>query len=424
MTETVLQIQALECHPACLMQPDMGAANYAVLRESIRAGYQEDKPIALYEGQILDGRHRYKACQEEGVKPLFFYVPPSVDPYRYVYEVHKGRRSYVSQEQQALVDLSTLEASDAWQAERQALRDGANARRAEAAKDRPLPNPAGVNQYTEKSLEVPQCEAQLTTPADKPESTPQHTHKPKKQPKPKKLAAIKAERIGVSRAAVERAEQIKRFDEENGSDYAEQVKNDKIAATAAIREIRKATVVQQLESVAAREIEQPTGKFDVIVIDPPWAMEKIERNERPNQVVFDYPTMSEAELAELEIPAADDCHVWLWTTHKFMPMAFRLLDAWGLRYVCAFVWHKPGGFQPIGLPQYNCEFALYARKGSPKFLDTKAFSTAFSAPRGAHSEKPEEFYELLRRVTGGRRLDMFNRRSIEGFSGWGKEAAA
>lgn len=189
------------------------------------------------------------------------------------------------------------------------------------------------------------------------------------------------------------------------------------------REAKRSAVVQSLEDVSVRKAKELAGEYDVIVIDPPWPMEKIEREVRPNQVEFDYPTMGEEELAAIKMPAADDCHLWLWTTHRFLPMSLRLLDAWGFKYVCTFVWHKPGGFQPIGLPQYNCEFAVYARRGTPQFIDTKAFPVCFDSPRGKHSEKPEDFYDLVRRVTAGRRIDIFNRRQIEGFDTWGKEAS-
>lgn len=197
----------------------------------------------------------------------------------------------------------------------------------------------------------------------------------------------------------------------------------------AARAVKLAETVVKLEKVAAIEPPAPVGKFDAIVFDPPWPMEKMERDCRPNQTsALDYPVISlgeiEMELRRITVAhAADNCHVFLWTTQKFLPAALTILSAIRINYGFTMVWHKSGGFQPVGLPQFNCEFCIYGRIGSPLFVDTKAFNLCNEWPRGTHSEKPGGFYDLLRRVTAGRRLDVFNRRRIEGFIGWGKEAA-
>jgi N6-adenosine-specific RNA methylase IME4 len=179
---------------------------------------------------------------------------------------------------------------------------------------------------------------------------------------------------------------------------------------------------RELRKKNAIHVDFPQGLYNVIVVDPPWPIEKIQRDCRPNQIEVDYDTMTLEEISGLQLPVAKNSHVWLWTTQRFLPDALRIFEAWSIHYVCTFVWHKPGGFQVVGLPQYNCEFSLYGRMGNPEFSNTKGLCTCFSAPRGKHSEKPEAFYAMIRNSTIGQRLDMFSRRAIQGFDSWGKEA--
>jgi N6-adenosine-specific RNA methylase IME4 len=204
-----------------------------------------------------------------------------------------------------------------------------------------------------------------------------------------------------------------------------------VTQAALLRQIAAHLAETRQDEIATRRCDTRFARlYDVLVIDPPWPIEKIARDVRPNQARLDYRTMSVEQIAALALPTRAHCHVWLWTTHRFLPRAFDVLKAWGLKYVCTFVWHKPGGFQPVGLPQLNCEFAVYARRGSPKFASTKGLKTCFAAPRGKHSEKPDAFYSMVRKTTPGtqdrhrrwNRLDMFNRRAIEGFDRWGLEA--
>ncbi|GAI79543.1 unnamed protein product, partial [marine sediment metagenome] len=81
-------------------------------------------------------------------------------------------------------------------------------------------------------------------------------------------------------------------------------------------------------------IPLPEGKYRTIVIDPAWPMPKINRKLRPNkiQIKLDYPTMTLKEIEALPIPDLayeDGCHIYLWTTHKFLPVALKILEIWG-----------------------------------------------------------------------------------------------
>ena len=168
----------------------------------------------------------------------------------------------------------------------------------------------------------------------------------------------------------------------------------------------------------------PTGKYKVVVIDPPWPVIPLNYKRGGNRWRrFDYSLMTVHDIVSLPIPEIleDDAFVFLWTPNRFVGTAIDIVNAWGTKYNCLFTWVKPHGVQVPNHPQFNAEWVVMGRKGSPQFNTTKAFKTANFWPRGKHSEKPEGFYELLRRVTPEPRIDLFARRRIEGFDSWGNE---
>ena len=380
----------LTYHPAADAFPMMGADRAAELAADIAANGQQ-RPITMCEGMVLDGRNRYRACLALGIAPVTEEF--TGDPWAHAWTLNGVRRD-LGDEQRYLIWKHLNEHGTAWRAARERIASAANEARTDKAKaQHEVSKPyAGEKMVLQHYVVAPSRPGQQA----------------------------KAAAAHVNAGAVARGDKLA----SERPDLALKVRMGEVKPAEAHREMQRAAIVANLEDVRERQAKEVRGVYDVIVIDPPWPMEKIERDVAPNQTGFDYPTMSEVDLAQVAIPAADNAHVWVWTTHKHLPMALRLLEAWHLKYVCAFVWHKPGGFQPFGLPQYNCEFALYARRGVPQFIDTKAFPTCFEAPRAGHSVKPTAFYDVVRRVTAGRRLDMFNRRPIEGFDVWGTEASA
>lgn len=157
--------------------------------------------------------------------------------------------------------------------------------------------------------------------------------------------------------------------------------------------------------------------FPTVVVDPPWRYDNVATRGAAED---HYPTMSLAELAELDIPSAVDGHVYLWVTNAFLADGFDLLDAWDYRYKTTLTWCKP----QIGLGNYfrnNTEHVLFGVRGSAP-TNANDIGTWFLADRTQHSAKPESFYDIVERSSPGPFLEMFARRRRFGWHTWGDEA--
>jgi N6-adenosine-specific RNA methylase IME4 len=98
----------------------------------------------------------------------------------------------------------------------------------------------------------------------------------------------------------------------------------------------------------------------------------------------------------------------------------RLRNGAGIDSRLAFGTRLPG-MQPVGLPKWNYEVVVIARRGGAEFLTTQDFPLCFNGTSREHSRKPVEFYDRVRRVSPAPRLDMFSRAPIEGFERHGNE---
>jgi ParB-like nuclease domain len=57
-------------HPVARLFPDMDPGEFAILKFDIRDNGLK-VPILLWRGQLIDGRHRLRACRELGIEPRF-----------------------------------------------------------------------------------------------------------------------------------------------------------------------------------------------------------------------------------------------------------------------------------------------------------------------------------------------------------------
>lgn len=170
----------------------------------------------------------------------------------------------------------------------------------------------------------------------------------------------------------------------------------------------------------------PDKKYKTIYADPPWNESgggKIKRGADRH-----YPLMTTKEIYELPVQkiADDNCHLYLWTTNNFLQDAFKVIEAWGFKYITCITWMK----DKQGLGQYYrglTEHCLFARKGilPYKIIDGKRQQglTGFYAPKKEHSKKPDIMRQMIERVSYSPRIELFARQKFPGWDCWGNEVS-
>jgi ParB-like chromosome segregation protein Spo0J len=81
----------LKAHPYAQLLPPMTAAELEALAADI-AEHGLRQPVVLYDGQVLDGRHRLLACERAGVEPTFTEYDGD-DPLGFVLSANITRRN-------------------------------------------------------------------------------------------------------------------------------------------------------------------------------------------------------------------------------------------------------------------------------------------------------------------------------------------
>lgn len=173
-----------------------------------------------------------------------------------------------------------------------------------------------------------------------------------------------------------------------------------------------------------------TPPYATIVADPPWKysgtwatfgdrskghIDPLSRRPLP------YATMGVSEIAALPVGAlaAQNAHLYLWTTNRHLRAAYTVAESWGFVPSQMLVWCKtPKGLGLGGAFVSTTEFILFARRGNlaPQH---RADSTWWQWPRGPHSVKPPAFMDIVERVSPGPYVELFARQPRLGWDHWG-----
>lgn len=381
----------MKYHPLADVFPLIEGAEFdALVADVAKQGLLE--AIVTLDGNILDGRNRYRACVAAGVEP-HFEVFEGADPVAFVVSKNVARR-HLDESQRALAAAKIA-----------TLQHGGDRSKSPIGDLKTQAEAATILNVGKRSVE--RAREVLNEGA------------------PELVRAVEAGRVSVSAAAdvatlpkVEQTEIVAKGERE----ILEAAKRIRAQKSEAKREER----IEKIAEISRGNTEMATDrKYPVIYADPPWRYEFAESETRA--IENQYPTMTLEDIKALPVSglATDDAILFMWATSPKLEEAFEVIRAWGFTYRSSAIWVK----NQLGMGYYfrqQHELLLVATRGSmPAPAPAVRPRSVFTSDRTEHSAKPAEFAQYIEAMYPTLpRVELFCRSPRDGWNVWGNQAVA
>lgn len=162
-------------------------------------------------------------------------------------------------------------------------------------------------------------------------------------------------------------------------------------------------------------------KYKLLVADPPWLYRnKNTGGSMKSGSAAKYPTLTTDEICKLPISCVcdRDCVLFLWVTNPMLEDGLRVMREWGFKYKTMVTWRKIMSWGMGYWFRGQTEHCLLGVKGKVKAFRIQKANFIQSKVR-KHSQKPEEFFELIKDVELKPRLEIFATSKREGWDAAG-----
>jgi N6-adenosine-specific RNA methylase IME4 len=193
----------------------------------------------------------------------------------------------------------------------------------------------------------------------------------------------------------------------------------------AVRSAKKRDYNARIDAAKPQALE---GTYRIIYADPPWLY---HLNQATGIAEDHYDCLDDKQLCEyrpgngkrtVKELVDKNAVLFLWVTAPMLERSFPIIKAWGFEYKTFFVWDKV----KHNIGYYNsarAELLLICTRGSCTPDTGKLIDSVQSIGRSnKHSEKPQEFYDIIEAMYDHRRkLEIFARNGRKGWDSVGNE---